>query len=148
MTPKSATRPLLTEDESIKAEIRVSLAQSASAFKRGDIEAILRAYAPNAVVLPPNSPAIQGIPAIRQLWTSLLAAGYRNATLEFDEIQHWGDVALVIGRYAVEISSIPGTPEVDRGSYVGHWRRMADGQFRVTLSIWSSDRWHHTTPAL
>ena len=98
--------------------------------------------------MPPNSPAIQGIPAIRQLWTSLLAAGYRNATLEFDEIQHWGDVALVIGRYAVEISSIPGTPEVDRGSYVGHWRRMADGQFRVTLSIWSSDRWHHTTPAL
>ena len=136
-------RPLLTEDERIKAEIRVSLAQSASAFKRGDVEAILRAYAPDAVVLPPNSPAIQGIPAIRQLWKSLLVAGYRNATLQFDQIQHWGDVALVTGRYTVEISSIPGTLAVDRGSYVGHWRRMADGQFRVTLSLCSSDRWRH-----
>jgi len=143
MTPTSATRPLLTEDERIKAEIRVSLAQSASAFKRGDVEAILRAYAPDAVLLPPNSPAIQGIPAIRQLWKSLLVAGYRNATLQFDQIQHWGDVALVMGRYTVEISSIPGTLAVDRGSYVGHWRRMADGQFRVTLSLWSSDRWRH-----
>jgi ketosteroid isomerase-like protein len=143
MTPTSATRPLLTEDERIKAEIRFSLAQSASAFKRGDVEAILRAYAPDAVVLPPNSPAIQGIPAIRQLWKSLLAAGYRNATLQFDQIQHWGDVALVMGRYTVEISSIPGALGVDRGSYVGHWRRMADGQFRVTLSVWSSDRWRH-----
>ena len=143
MTPTSAMRPLLTEDERIKAEIRVSLAQSASAFKRGDVEAILRAYAPDAVVLPPNSPAIQGIPAIRQLWKSLLVAGYGNATLQFDQIQHWGDVALVTGRYTVEISSIPGALEVDRGSYVGHWRRMADGQFRVTLSLWSSDRWRH-----
>ena len=97
-------RPLLTEDERIKAEIRVSLAQSASAFKRGDVEAILRAYAPDAVVLPPNSPAVQGIPAIRQLWKSLVAAGYRNAAFQFEQIEHWGDVVLVIGRYTVESS--------------------------------------------
>ena len=147
MTATSATRPPLTDDESIKEEIRISLAESASAFKRGDIEGILRAYAPDAVVLPPNSPAIRGIPAIRQLWTTLLTAGYRNATLEFDRIQNWGDVAVVMGRYTVEISSIPCAQAVDHGSYVGHWRRMEDGQFRITLSVWSSDRWRHTTPA-
>src|SRR5438309_9288528 len=143
MSSTSTTRPLLIQDENIKAEIRASMAQSAGAFARGDIEGILRAYSPDAIVLPPNSPAIQGIPAIRQLWKSLLVAGYRNATLQFDQIQHWGDVALVTGRYTVEISSIPGTLAVDRGSYVGHWRRMADGQFRVTLSLGSSDRWRH-----
>ena len=133
MSSTSTTRPLLIQDENVKAEIRASMAQSAGAFARGDIEGILRAYSPDAIVLPPNSPAVQGIPAIRQLWKSLLAAGYRNATFQFDQIMHWGDIALAIGRYTVQILPISGVLEVDRGRYVGHWRRTADGLFRVTL---------------
>jgi hypothetical protein len=56
-------------DEDIKAEIRRSLAQSSSAFNCGDVETILGSYAPDAIVLPPNSPAVQGtlvkIPPLR-----------------------------------------------------------------------------------
>ena len=142
MSPVSAARPPIIQDENIKAEIRRILAQSLSAFNRGDVETILGSYAPDAVVLPPNSRAVQGIEAIRQLWQSLLAAGYCNAAFELDEIEHWGDVALAIGRYSVQIPMKPGAFEVDRGKYVGHWRRMPDGQFRVTVSMWYSDRWH------
>jgi hypothetical protein len=79
MYQASAARPPLIRNEGVKAEIRRSLTESASAFNRGDVETILEAYAPDAVVLPPNSPAVQGIKAIRQLWEALLAAGYRNA---------------------------------------------------------------------
>jgi len=142
MFSTSTARPLLFQDENIKAEIRASMSQSVSAFEQGDLEGILRVYAPDAVVLPPNSPAVQGIPAIRQLWKSLLAAGYRNAAFQFDQIMHWGDIALVIGRYTVQIFTVPGVLEVDRGRYVAHWRRTADGLYRVTLSLWSSDRWN------
>jgi hypothetical protein len=42
----------------------------------------------------------------------------------------------------VQIPTKPGSFEEDRGRYVGHWRRMPDGQFRVTVSMWYSDRWH------
>ena len=112
-----------------------------SALNRGDVETILRTYAPDAVVLPPNSPGVQGIMAIRQLWESFLASGFCNAVLEFDQIEHWGDVAIAIGRYKVQISVTPGTFEVDRGKYASYLRRMEDGQFRVTMSMWYSDRW-------
>ncbi len=142
MSAVSATRPPLIRNEDVRAEIRKSLTQPASAFNRGDVETILGSYAPDAVVLPPNSPAGNGIFAIRQLWESLLAAGYRNAAFELDDIEHWGDVALAIGRYKVQISNKSGATEEDRGKYVGHWRRMPDGQFRVTVSLWYSDRWH------
>jgi ketosteroid isomerase-like protein len=142
MTQATAARPPLLRNEDVRAEIRKSLTQSASAFNRGDVETILRSYASDAVVLPPNSPAVQGRAAIRQLWESLLAGGYCNAAFELDEIEHWGDVALAIGRYKVQIPNKPGAIEEDRGKYVGHWRRMPDGQFRVTVSMWYSDRWH------
>jgi ketosteroid isomerase-like protein len=100
MSQASAARPQLIQNEDVRAEIRKSLTQSASAFNRGDVETILGSCAPDAVVLPPNSPAVQGIHAIRQLWESLLAAGYRNAAFELDEIELWGEVALAIGRYS------------------------------------------------
>jgi ketosteroid isomerase-like protein len=145
MSPASAGRPPVIQNENVKTEIRRSLTESASAFNRGDVETILEAYAPDAVVLPPNSPAVQGTHAIRQLWESLLAAGYRNAAFELDEIEHWGEVALAIGRYNVQVPTQPGTLEVDRGKYVGHWRRMPDGQFRVTVSMWYSDRWRRVS---
>src|SRR3989442_7448003 len=47
-------------DEDIKAEIRRSLPQSSSAFNCGYVETTLGPYAPDAIVLPPNSPAVQG----------------------------------------------------------------------------------------
>jgi len=119
-----------------------SMAQSTSAFNRGDVETILGSYAADAIVLPPRSPAVQGLPEIRQLFESLLLAGYRNSAVELDRIEHWGNVALAIGRYKLQISNKSGSSDVDRGKYMGHWRRMSDGQFRVTLSIWNSDRWH------
>jgi len=141
MSREFAAPAPLSLNEDIRAEIRKSLAQSASAFSRGDVETIVGSYAPDAVVLPPHSPAVQGIVAIRQLWESLLAAGYRNAEFELDEIEHWGDVALAMGRYSVQIPNKSNVIEEDRGKYVGHWRRMPDGQFRVTVSLWYSDRW-------
>jgi len=44
------------------------MTQSVSAFNQGDVETILDAYAADAVVLPPRSPAVQGLPSIRQLF--------------------------------------------------------------------------------
>jgi hypothetical protein len=64
------------------------------------------------------------------------------AALELDRIEDWGDVALGVGRYSLQIPTKSGSFDVDRGKHVGHWRRMSHGQFRVTISMWSSDRWH------
>ncbi|PYU54342.1 MAG: hypothetical protein DMG55_31820 [Acidobacteria bacterium] len=142
MSSPSAERAPPIQSEDVQAMICKSMAQSTSAFNRGDVETILVSYAADAVVLPPRSPAVQGLPAIRQLFESLLAAGYGNAAVELDRIEYWGNVALAIGRYTLQLSIKSASSDVDRGKYVGHWRRMPDGQFRVTLSMWNSDRWH------
>jgi hypothetical protein len=59
-----------------------------------------------------------------------------NIAANPDEIQNWGDVALAIGPYELQVPTKASTLEVDRGKYVDHWRRISDGQFRVTVSMW------------
>jgi len=142
MSSPSAERPPPVQNENVKAKIRTNMTQFAIAFNRGDLETVLGSYAADAVVLPPRSPAVQGLPGIRQLFESLLAAGYCNSAVELERIEHSGDIALAVGRYSVQIPTKSASSDVDRGKYVGHWRRMSDGQFRVTLSMWYSDRWH------
>ena len=85
---------------------------------------------------------LQGLLGIRQLFESLLAAGYCNSAVELERIEHSGDIALAVGRYSVQIPTKLASSDIDHGKYVGHWRRMSDGQFRVRLSMWYSDRWH------
>lgn len=145
MSPTSPMPPSLVSCNEVSAEIRSRLAEFTSAFNHGDVEAILETYAPEAVVLPPMRPAVQGTIAIRQLLESLLAMGYCNAAFELDRIECWGEVAITLGRYKVQTLVKPGTLETDRGKYVGHWRRDADGQFRITSSVWYSERWHATS---
>jgi len=144
MSSGSPQRPPAIESEDVKEKLRRMMTQSVSAFNQGDLETILGAYAPDSVVLPPRSPAVQGLPDVRRLFESLLAAGYHSFAVELDRIEHWGNVALAIGRYSVQILTKSASSDVDRGNYVGHWRRMPDGHFRLTLSMWNSDRWHRS----
>ena len=60
MPQATAARPPLLQNEDVRAEIRKSLTHSVTAFNRGDVETILGSYASDAVVLPPNSPAVPG----------------------------------------------------------------------------------------
>jgi hypothetical protein len=55
---------------------------------------------------------------------------------------HQGPHLNTIGRYKMRIPAATDTFATDRGKYVSHWHRMADGQFRVILSTWHSDSWH------
>src|SRR5258707_5150945 len=142
MSSPFAERPPPIQNEDVKAKIRTSMTQFAIAFNRGDVETVLGSYAADAVVLPPRSPAVQGSLGIRQLFESLLAAGYCTSAVELERIEHSGDIALAVGRYSVQIPTKLASSDIDRCKYVGHWRRMSDGQFRVTLSMRYSDRWH------
>jgi ketosteroid isomerase-like protein len=58
---------------------------------------------------------VQGLLGIRQLFESLVAAGYCNAAVELERIEHSGDIALAVGRYSVQIPTKSASSGVDRG---------------------------------
>ncbi len=95
-------------------------------------------YAEDAVLMPPNQPAVEGRAAIRA-WL----AGFPPMaafSLTPIEIDGHGDLAYVRGTYTLTIAASGKTPAMpDHGKYVDVRRRQADGSWLITADMFNSD---------
>ncbi len=96
-------------------------------------------YVDDAVLNPPNEPAVKGRAAIRA-WmekfppiTDFKASNVR--------VEGRDDLAYVLGTYTMAIAP-PGTPGPvkDSGKYVEVRRRQADGKWLIEVDIFNSDQ--------
>lgn len=95
-------------------------------------------YGEDAVVMPPNSPSVQGRAAIESLFAAFPSIS--DFKPELLEIEGYGDLAYVRGTYSMAIT-LPGatTPIKDSGKYMEIWRKQADGSWKATRDIFNSD---------
>jgi uncharacterized protein (TIGR02246 family) len=105
-----------------------------AAFNDEDADELASLYAEDAVMLPPNAPALFGRDAIRASFREEFAAGGLKAEIEALETVVEGDLAYVAGRYRVWTGD--GT-RVDRGKYVEIWRAVV-GQWLISRDIHNS----------
>lgn len=105
----------------------------------GDWEGMLELYAEDAVVMPPNHPALRGKEQVRAFMRSFPRV--TRAEFHVDEVDGYGDVAYVIGRYAMTLEP-EGAPEPvdDEGKYIEIRRRQPDGGWLMSRDIFNSDR--------
>lgn len=96
-------------------------------------------YAEDAVLMPPNQPAVEGATAIEKVFGGLMAAGLRRARLETTRIESAGDLAYGRGRYRLEISPVGAQTVVDIGKYVVVYRRDSQGGWRAIVDIFNTD---------
>ncbi len=94
-------------------------------------------YTDDAVVLPPNAPAVMGRAAIRDFLSGFPPiTNFKIADIEIDGGE---DQAWVYGTYKMTLSP-PGTsPMEDAGKYMEVWRKQSDGAWRVTHDMFNSD---------
>jgi uncharacterized protein (TIGR02246 family) len=94
-------------------------------------------YADDAVVNPPNEPAVKGRAAI-QAWLErfppLTELKFTNLKVEGRE-----DLAYVHGTYAMTIAPPGASPQKDSGKYVEVRRRQPDGRWLIVVDIYNSD---------
>ncbi|MHB8525219.1 MAG: YybH family protein [Candidatus Acidiferrales bacterium] len=110
----------------------------AEAFNARDLGASLIFYADDAVVLPPNGIAVRGIVAIRDLLESIFDRGYSHGRFEQSHIEYSGNMAVEVGVYMVQ-THLAGTLHESEGRYMATWRRQQNGEFRITVNVWSSN---------
>src|SRR4051812_47591367 len=128
-----------------QAEVNTNLRSLDEALVRHarnkDVTALIPAYyAPEAKLLPPNAPLVDGIEAIRSFWQGLIDAGLTDLTLETTTIDSSGDLAYGVGRYTFTIPSSSGDRTSDQGKYLVVFRRQGDGSWRAVADMFSSDQ--------
>ena len=101
-----------------------------------DLDKTVAFYTDDAVVLPPNQAAITTKDGIRNLWKgfldSLTDISWKTSRVEMAKS---GDMGYLIGTY--EMTMKDGSK--DKGKYCEVWKKQADGKWKVSTDMFSSD---------
>jgi uncharacterized protein (TIGR02246 family) len=105
------------------------------AVERRDAAAMAAVYAPDARVLPPGAPAVEGTAAIQQFWQGALDQGVDGGALKTVSLEERDDLAVEEGQYEMRV----GGAVVQTGKYVVVHRRQSDGSWRWATDIFNAD---------
>lgn len=126
------------------SEADLAMARSISpAFMKAaeakDAEAAAALYSEDAMVMPPGAPAVKGRAAIEAFWRKMMLSAIRRVTLATTDLGMSGDIAYETGTYTLDLTLPDGSPASDGGKYITLMRRQADGSWKMTHDMWSSD---------
>jgi uncharacterized protein (TIGR02246 family) len=119
--------------------IQEANARFVEAFKRQDAVAIAAEYAEDAVVLPPDGPAVQGRTAIQGFFGGLFTAGGRDLTLETLDLYAAGERAIERGAFTLTMRPEGGQPTILTGKNVVIWTQQSDRAWKVSIDIFNFD---------
>ena len=99
---------------------------------------LLMLYTDDTVVMPPNSPPLEGKAAFRE-WADA-GPHFTSFDIEATEIVGEGSIAFVRGQYrlSLELPGVPG-PIEDVGSFIEIREKQTDGRWLLSRDIFNSD---------
>ena len=106
------------------------------AFNQGDAAGCAAFFSDDVILLAPDQPMTRGKRAFEEIYRSRMdnssGGTHSNKLVEYGVE---GDLAYQVGTF-----SITGTVPAEQGKFVNVLRRQADGTWKVTVSIFNSDR--------
>jgi ketosteroid isomerase-like protein len=131
----AATAPPFSEADA--AAIRARAEAYVKAVRDNDWTTWADLYVADAMVLPPNGPAIRGRESMIQ-WARALPP-ITSFTRTSDELEGSGNMAYLRGGYQWVLSPPGAAAMPDTGKYLQIWRKQTDGTWHVVRSVFSSD---------
>jgi uncharacterized protein (TIGR02246 family) len=133
----AAAAPLTAADQ---AAIRATDTAFATAAGAGDAAGVAAIYLPDARLMPPNVPTVNGRDGIQRFWGGLFDAYRVRITVTADEIEGSGDLAYARGHYTLDLTPKAGGPPThDEGKFLEILRRKPDGSWGYAVDMYSSD---------
>lgn len=119
------------------AYIRASAPRFAEAFNNGDWARVAAFYTDDAVIMSPNLDIARGPAGAREVY-SVLANLDPSMTILPERVIQSCDLAFEYGRYEMRLTP-PGAATIhDRGKYAAVWRRMPNGEWKITGDIFNT----------
>ncbi len=125
--PASPAALSATELDAVKAVD----AAFAAGMNAGDTAAVFAVYAPDAKLMPPDSPILDG-PAIHSVIAGLIAGGARDFVLTPMTVYGIGDLAYNVGMAQFTMGGAPQSVK-----YTEVLRKGADGKWRYVVDMFS-----------
>ena len=121
------------------AKIRATSDRFGQLMVDGDFEALSQLYTVDAVLMPPNHPAVQSRAEIQTFMQAFPKV--THFSIGIDEIDGRDDLIFVRGTYSMTVQpeGAP-APFEDVGKYLEIRRRQPDGSFALAVDMFSSDR--------
>lgn len=118
------------------AQLREEYVQAENA---GDVDGILRTFADDVVVMPPESPPVEGIDAAEEFLEEFLNAFTMDIELASEEIVVEGDLAYDWGTVSGTLEPDGGDPQPVSNTYLLVYQRDDSGDWRQTKHIWNEN---------
>ena len=123
-------------DSKLEKAVRDADAEWSKVAAAKDLDKTVAFYADDAVVLPPNQPAVTNKDGIRNLWKGFLDTfidiSWKTTRVE---VAKSGDMAVLTGTYEMTMKD----SSTDKGKYCEVWEKKADGKWKVGIDMFSSD---------
>lgn len=113
------------------------------AYNNGDAAGVAAIYSEDAILMPPNSPALKGREAIDRYMRAGMAQGPSLISIKTEESSTHGDTGVRRGTYRVTTKE---GQELEAGKYLEIWKKN-DGKWQLRLDIWNADAPAAETPA-
>lgn len=125
-------------DSGARAEIERLGRQWEEAANTGQVERLMEVYSPEAVILPPGGPTIEGSETIRELFRQEFERFDTKIAFTTTEIVIEGDMAYRRGGYVWRGTPRgTGQPLETRNKFLEIWKRQPDGSWRIAVDMWN-----------
>jgi uncharacterized protein (TIGR02246 family) len=139
----AACQPQAAADTRVadEATLRNLDAEWSKAAGAKDIDKTVSYYSDDALVMPSNSPVLQGKAAARAMWQAMFnmpgfGGGWKATKVD---VARSGDLAYVTGTYEINETDSNGKPKTDKGKYLEVWKKQADGSWKCVADMFNTD---------
>lgn len=106
-----------------------------------DIDKTVSYYSDDALVMPSNSPVLQGKAAARAMWHAMFSmpgfgGGWKATKVD---VARSGDVGYVTGTYEINETDASGKQKTDKGKYLAVWKKQTDGSWKCVADMFNTD---------
>ncbi len=124
-------------DERDRVQLQAASGGIVAAYNQTELERFASVFTADAIIMPPNGPAVNGREAI-MAWKADHRPGLRLAS-RLDHIGGSGDTAYMRGQFCLFQLKEDGTYTVNPGKFLETLKLQNDGKWLVDVQIFNSD---------